>query len=87
MALTKLRRFCTALADVRCGAILDGSHAAGDVLLLTMTVSLFPLRYSVILSRLFCICVALAVAAAAAQGPTAAVPTAKSALPDRVVNL
>lgn len=87
VALTKLRRFCNALADVRCGAILDGSHAAGDALLLTVTVRLFPLRYAVILSRLFCICVALVVAAAAAQGPTAAEPTAKSALPDRVVNL
>ena len=56
-------------------------------LLLTLTVTLFSLRCSVISSRLFCICVALAVEIAAAQVPTAAVPAAKSALPDRVVDL
>ncbi len=57
------------------------------VLLLTLTVTLFPLRCSLISSRLFCICVALVVEVAAAQVPSAAVPAAKSALPERVVDL
>ena len=47
----------------------------------------FPTRCHVKLSRPFVFCIVLAATAAAAQNPPAAVPAARSTLPDRVVNL